>query len=948
MAGAAESAQAPRPTASTISESPIAGWTSAVVKPGKSFGLASGAGAVNQRSPAPLTRAATRTPFPPMPVTTGQPGMPRARSATAFAAAIENGTKKWGFCPANSRTAATPSGPPVVLPAPSAVRAPQSWTRLIAGERVTIWNSVPALLEMLVTHLEESGQHLAPSLRLAMLSGDWIPLNLPGRLWRRSRLPGRPRVVSLGGATEASIWSIWHPVEKVDPAWESIPYGRGLANQRWHVLDEDLEPCRPPVTGELHIAGKGLARGYWRDPERTRQSFLAHPRTGERLYRTGDLGRLRDDGAIELLGRKDTQVKIRGFRIELEEIEAVLRQHPGIRRAATVALGDPRRLERIAAFVAPLPGTTVDPDGLQAFLSARLPEYIVPSVYRGLDELPLTPNGKTDRKALATTVVAPPRADRGRVPESRTERRLAGLLMEVLGLDQVGAREDFFELGGHSLLAAQLASRVRRAFDVDVSASFVLEHPTVESMARALPAGSGRAPGAGRAPDEPTRLAGAGPARLSFGQEQVWFLNRLVEHGNRAYNFQCEIDFRGRLDVESLRRALTEVVRRHEVLRTTFEEVDGEPVQIVHEPFEVELPVEDLRGLPVAQRAAEAERLISQELELTFDLGRLPLIRWRLFRLSDDEWVLLELEHHFVHDGWSVAVLWREVETLYRASVQGDRAKLPEPEVQFRDFAAWQRQRHTGARREALLDWWRRRLDGATSFDLPGTAQRSRFQTFNGAARRVVVPAELYEPLRRLSRGQGSSLFVTMLAAFVALLHRYSGKEDLCVGSWTANRDTPQAEELIGMMVNSVVLRSQVRGEQRFVDLLAEVRRTAIEAYAHQDAPFDDVVRAVDPPRDPSRNPLAQVFFSFHDSPVPAFDWPGVQGTMIERGNGTAKFDLNVIAIPQAEQRGVAAVRPGRDDLAMLWEYNTDLLDAGTVDRMIDHFQRLLGAVVAD
>jgi amino acid adenylation domain-containing protein len=836
------------------------------------------------------------------------------------------------------------AGGALVLPAPSAARDPQAWVELIARERVTVWDTVPALLEMLVSHLEETEGRLGRQLRLAMLSGDWIPLNLPERLWRVAE---QARVVSLGGATEASIWSIHYPVEKVDPGWESIPYGRGLENQRWYVLDDDLRPCPPMVTGELYIAGEGLARGYWRDPERTRERFLVHPGGGERLYRTGDLGRLRGDGVIEFLGRKDTQVKIHGFRIELGEIEAVLRRHPAVRQAVAVALGDPRRLDRIAAFVAPLHGAAVEPDEVQAFLSERLPEYMVPSVCRVLDALPLTANGKVDRKALAATVMPGPRAMGGRMPESERERRLAAVLVEVLGLDRVGAREDFFELGGHSLLAAQLAARVRRAFQVDVPLTFVLEHRTVESMALALPARAHSAAD-GPGPAEPTRTADGRPAPLSFGQEQVWFLNRLLEGGNRAYHFQCTIHFRGHLDAGLLRRALTEVVRRHEILRTTFEELDGEPVQVVHAPFEVELPVEDLRGHPATQRAPEAERRIAQELGTTFDLGRLPLIRWRLFRLAADEWALLEHEHHLVHDGWSVAVLWREVETLYRAWSEGRQARLPELEVQFRDVAAWQRQRYRGPRREASLDWWRRQLHGAGSFDLVDGARRPRFQTFAGAARRVVLPTGLYERLRAFSRSQGTSLFVTMLAAFVALLHRYSGAEDVSVGSWMANRDTLQVERLIGMLVNSVVLRNQVRGEQRLLDLLAAVRATMLEAYAQQEVPFDDVVRALDPPRDPSRNPLVQVFFSFHDSPVPELDWPGVRGTMVERNNGTAKFDLNVIAIPLAEQRHLATVRPGRDDLAMLWEYNSDLLDEATVDRMIEHYQRVLAAIVAD
>ncbi len=434
---------------------------------------------------------------------------------------------------------------------------------------------------------------------------------------------------------------------------------------------------------------------------------------------------------------------------------------------------------------------------------------------------------------------------------------------------------------------------------------------------------------------------------MSFGQEQVWFLDRLVG-GNRAYHFQCGVRFTGALRPELVQRALTEVVARHEILRTTFHDSLDGPVQVVHPPTEVPLPQVDLRGLPESEREAALARGQKEEIARSFDLEQGPLIVWKLYRIADDDWVVTETEHHLVHDGWTVAVFWREVSELYSAWVRGEEPVLAELPIQFADFSAWQRERYLGGRRDEVLPYWKRRLTGVTPFDLAISRPRPAKQTFTGRAMRVAMPAPLYARLREFAAAEGLSLFVLMFSTFTLLMHRYSGARDLCVGTWMANRDRAETENLIGMLVNMVGLRTEVTGEESFRELASRTRTAVLEALAHQDAPFDDVVRELDLPRDASRNPLVQTCFSFHDSPVPDFDWPDATGALTEYHNDSAKFDINVVVVPRAEQLRTSGTPGERDRLTLIWEYNTDLIDPDAAERMVGHFQRLLATAVAD
>jgi amino acid adenylation domain-containing protein len=755
--------------------------------------------------------------------------------------------------------------------------------------------------------------------------------------------PGR-RLVNAYGPTEATVCATMTgplPVATDDP-----PIGRPVVGARVYVLDSELREVGPGVIGDLYVAGAGVADGYLNRPGLTAQSFVPDPfgPPGARMYRTGDLASRAEDGQLRFHGRVDDQVKIRGYRVELGEVQSVLSDHPGVAHAAVTLRGDPAGGAggRLIAYAAPAPGHTLGAEELRRHLATVLPGYMLPAAYVMLDRLPTTPSGKIDRAALPP----PPAAGTAGAPRTDQERLLAALFAEVLGLPEAGVEDDFFAIGGNSLLATRLAGEVHRRFGVELSLDDLLRRPTVEAAAALLP----RAP-APTVPERPA-LEGSqldrgeldGVAPLLFGQEQVWFLERLAGAG-RAYHYQLTIDFTGDLRVDALRQALTGVVRRHQALRTTYVERDGRPVQVVHPPYRVELPVHDLRVRQADPPAGALRAELARESERGFDLAELPLVRWHLYRTGAHAWTLVETGHHMLHDGWSAAVVWNEVEELYRAHLAGRPPRLPGPPPSPGRHAVRQREEYE-RRREALLDYWREALAGVTPLDLPVARQRPPRQTFAGATRRVTLPFPLYQKLRDVSRAHGCTLYLTMYTAFVALLHRYTGEPDLCVGSWFANRGGPESDQLVGMLVNMVAMRHQVRGEASFRELLDDVRQTFAGAYAHQQAPFHHVVREVAPARDPSRNPVVQVCFSFHDSAMPTFDWPGVTGTLVERSNGSAKFDLNVIVVPQAEQRQAATARPGVDELVMIWEYNADLFPTGVVNQLIAHYEQVLRGVV--
>ena len=828
----------------------------------------------------------------------------------------------------------------VVVPR-EVVLSPRDLVRTVREQNVSVLFLTTALFNLVVS----ADPGAFAGLRAVFTGGETMNPRAPRDVLRHGA-PGR--IVHAYGPTENGVFTTCHIVEDVPDEATSVPIGQAVARTDVCVLDDQLEPVPPGTPGELCTGGDGLADGYWNRPDATAEKFIPHPlsaRSGARLYRTGDRVWQLADGTIEFLGRLDEQVKVRGHRIEPGEIAAALLQHPAVAGAIVIAREDRPGEKRLVAYLTQ--AATVRPSAteLRRFIADRLTEYMIPSAFVFLDALPLTAGGKVDRRALPPPPALRPALDHPYVaPRSAVEETLAGLWSPILGIDRIGVDDHFVELGGHSLLAAQVMARVNDAFGASLPLGTIFERPTVALMAERLTE-SNR--GGTRELAPISRARRDGPLPLAYSQEQVWFLNEL-EPGNLAYHFQAMVRFTGSLDVVALQRALEAIVHRHEILRTAFVNVDGRPAQSIVAPMPVPLPTIDIGHLPEDERAGEVERLFDEQCQKAFDLQRPPLARWTLLRLAGDAHVLIHVEHHLVHDGWSYALMLRELKTLYQAFSKGEPSPLAEPAWQFADYAAWQRETMQGDALDAQLDFWRRQLAGApAALDLPTDRPRPDALSFRGGGERFAVPTDLYAALRAFSRREKVTLFMTMVAALKALLWRYSGQEDIVIGSGMANRTRREFESVLGMFVNPVVMRTDLSGDPTFRELVHRVRDMALEAYAHQDMPFGKLVEALQVKRDPSRNPLFQVLFSFHDAAVPDLAFDGLTGEIVERHNGSAKFDLNVICIPRAEQHVGDGEVSEALGLTVMWEYNTDLFERDTAVRLFNEYQHLLRAATA-
>ncbi|WP_422733746.1 amino acid adenylation domain-containing protein [Micromonospora sp. WMMD558] len=744
----------------------------------------------------------------------------------------------------------------------------------------------------------------------------------------RAALPGL-RLVNAYGPTEGTTIAATWDVADLPGDAARTPIGRPIGGTRLHVLDDHGRETGVGVPGELHLGGAGLARGYLGRPDLTAERFVPSPfGAGERLYRTGDVVRWREDGHLEYLGRADHQLKIRGVRIEPEEIASVLTTCPGVRAAAVDVRGD-GEARRLVAYVV----SDADPvpaGDLRAHLAARLPEAMVPAWYVPLPALPVTPNGKVDRRALPEP--AAHHGVRGAThvpPRGPVEELVADVWRDLLGVPVVSAADDFFALGGHSLLAAQMVARVAARAGVDLGVRAAFEAPTLAALAaRVAVARHGTA----RPPVPP---AGDGPHPLSYAQQRLWFLDRL-NPGQAVYSVPLLLTIDGPVDVAALDGSLRALVARHAALRTRLVAVDGEPRQVVDEEQAVTLTVDDLRGLPDADERAGP--LLRRDSDEPFDLAAGPLARWRLVRLSDDRSLLLVTMHHAICDGWSVGVLIRDLGAFYAALTT--RAPAPAPlTVQYADHTGWQRRLLAGETRTAQLGYWRDRLGGApATLDLPTDRPRPAAPSHTGETFGVRLPAALVRRLDKLGRRHGATRFMVLLAAFHLLLGRYAGVRDVSVGSPVSGRTRPEFDDLVGFFVNTVVLRTRWRDTDTFADLVSAAREAVLGAYEHQDVPFEQVVEALRPPRDPSRSPLFQVMLSAQTVPERTTALPGLTVTVAEQPGRVAKFDLTVAWDETPLDSG---------DLRGTVEYDVELFDRDTVERMAESYRTLLESAAA-
>ncbi|HSU81101.1 MAG TPA: amino acid adenylation domain-containing protein, partial [Thermoanaerobaculia bacterium] len=809
------------------------------------------------------------------------------------------------------------------------------WSTLAAGASLHVPDeevrTAPARLVEWLAREEITAGFFPTPLVEALLEEPWPAatrlrvLGCGGDRLRRAPKPGTSfRLLNLYGPAECTVVSIGGEVPaSAAPLDGDAAIGFPVPGARIHLLGRFGETMPLGTPGEIFIGGLGVGRGYLGRPALTAERFVPDPfaaEPGSRLYRTGDLGRFRPDGGLDFLGRIDRQVKIRGVRIELGEVEAALAALPGVREVVVEARSH-GSAPVLIAWVVPREGE-VDGRDLAAALRRTLPETMIPAAFVALPALPLTPNGKIDRKALPDPAGSAGEEAEAR-PRTPMEERLAAIWGELLGVERIGPRDGFFELGGHSLLAARMTARLQAALGVELPLAELFANPTLEEFAAAVE--RARAP-LGEPPIPVVSHEGDLP--LSFAQERLWFLERLAG-GTPAYNVPAFLRLRGPLDVRALRAALDGIVRRHESLRTTFPEAGGEPVQRVHPPAPFPLAEEDLAG--AADPEAEARRRAAAEASRSFDLQNGPLARGILLRLGEEDHVLGLTLHHAITDGGSTEVLLRDLIALYRGE------EPPAPPVQYADYAVWQRVWLQGEALAGRLDHWRRRLQGApTALELPADRPRPPAQSFRGGLERLPLGPELSAAAAALGRSRGATPFMTLLAAFQAVLGRWADREDLLVGAPAANRGRPEVEGVIGFFVNLLALRADLGGDPSFEELLGRVRATVLEDFEHSDLPFEKVVDAVAPGRDLSRAPLAQVVFALQPA-LPALELaPGLRVEIEEVHNGTSKFDLTLL------------VEEGPDGFEARAEYASDLFDAATARRLLGHLRVLLEGAAAD
>ncbi|HBO4863357.1 TPA: pyoverdine non-ribosomal peptide synthetase PvdD, partial [Pseudomonas aeruginosa] len=808
-------------------------------------------------------------------------------------------------------------------------RSPEDFYRLLCREGVTVLNQTPSAFKQLMAMACSADMATQqPALRYVIFGGEALDLQSL-RPWFQRFGDRQPQLVNMYGITETTVHVTYRPVSEADLEGGLVsPIGGTIPDLSWYILDRDLNPVPRGAVGELYIGRAGLARGYLRRPGLSATRFVPNPfpgGAGERLYRTGDLARFQADGNIEYIGRIDHQVKVRGFRIELGEIEAALAGLAGVRDAVVLAHDGVGGTQLVGYVVA---DSAEDAErlreSLRESLKRHLPDYMVPAHLMLLERMPLTVNGKLDRQAL-------PQPDASlsqqayRAPGSELEQRIAAIWSEILGVERVGLDDNFFELGGHSLLATRVISRVRQEQQLDASLKALFERPVLEAFAQGLE----------RTTDAVSTIPLADrqqPLALSFAQERQWFLWQL-EPESAAYHIPSALRLRGRLDVDALQRSFDSLVARHETLRTRFRLEGGRSYQQVQPAVSVSIEREQFGEEGLIERI---QAIVVQP----FDLERGPLLRVNLLQLAEDDHVLVLVQHHIVSDGWSMQVMVEELVQLYAAYSRGLEVALPALPIQYADYALWQRSWMEAREKERQLAYWTGLLGGEQPvLELPFDRPRPARQSHRGAQLGFELSRELVEAVRALAQREGASSFMLLLASFQALLYRYSGQADIRVGVPIANRNRVETERLIGFFVNTQVLKADLDGRMGFDELLAQARQRALEAQAHQDLPFEQLVEALQPERNASHNPLFQVLFN-HQSEIrsvtPEVQLEDLRLEGLAWDGQTAQFDLTLDI--QEDENGIWAS----------FDYATDLFDASTVERLAGHWRNLLRGIVAN
>ncbi|MEO1375475.1 MAG: amino acid adenylation domain-containing protein, partial [Cyanobacteria bacterium J06635_10] len=799
----------------------------------------------------------------------------------------------------------------------------------LMDSKATVMQATPATWQLLLA----AGWNGNRQLKI-LCGGEALPAPTASKLLERC-----DSLWNMYGPTETTIWSAASQV-KTDSRLVTI--SQPIANTQLYILDKYNQLVPVGVVGELHIGGNGLSRGYFLRADITAEKFISHPyakNIGERLYKTGDLARYLPNGEIEYIGRVDYQVKLRGFRIELGEIEAVINQFPGVRESVVVLREDRINSQTLVAYLVPQVHQMVVFRELQEFLGLKLPNYMIPGAFVTLESLPLTPNGKIDRKALPKPDLTL-KSSANNLPSTPIENLLAGIWTEVLGIDGIGVDQNFFDLGGHSLIATRVISQIRQVFQVELALRCLFEKPTIAQLAeeieKAIQVGLGtekldierieRSPG----------LSSSLQLPLSFAQQRLWFLDQL-EPNNPNYNIFHGVRIQGLLNMAALKQSFEAIVQRHEALRTSFQTVDSQPIQIIVPNLDFSIPIIDLSEYSQEQQEQEIHRLAKQEVQKPFDLSQCPLLRVTALKLDIQEHIILLSMHHIVSDAWSMGILVEELTTLYPSFCTGKPLPLAELPIQYGDFAVWQRQWLQKDVLQTHLDYWQQQLGNIhPRLALPKSSKHSSLESNQGARELFSFSKDISEALDGLSRQQGVTLFMTLLAAFQVLLHCFTGTPDIRVGSPIANRNRVEIESLIGFFVNTLVLRIDLSGNPSFSELLMRSRRVTMDAYAHQDIPFEKLVEELQPERNLNHNPLYQAWFVLQNIPMPQLELPGLNISSFEIETNIVRHDL-LLEIDQNSQ-----------GLNGRFEYKTDLFDKNSISRLIEHFEKIIRCVIAE
>jgi amino acid adenylation domain-containing protein len=801
----------------------------------------------------------------------------------------------------------------------------QSQASLRYALDVSMLNTVPSACRALV----DQGA-IPAGVKVVNLAGEALAAGLVNDLLA---LGSVDRVCNLYGPSEDTTYSSWADFDK--PLTGTVTIGKPISNTRFYILDSHAQPVPIGVAGEIHIGGAGVALGYLKRPELTAERFIADPfneNQEARLYKTGDLGRWLADGNIEYLGRNDFQVKIRGFRIELGEIEARLTEYPGISEAAVIAREDQPGDQRLVAYFTVKPGVEIDAGALRGYLGDVMPSYMTPGAFVCMAAFPLNPNGKLDRKALPMPDQEAVAANAYAAPIGEMEIAIAHIWQELLGVQQVGRNDQFFELGGHSLLAIRLVSRLRQVIGIEVELRELFAQPTLAGLA-AFAVGAKRSNLARILPVDRSQ-----PLPLSWAQQRLWFLDQLDHAAGAAYHIPVGLRLQGQLNLEALQATFDRIIARHEILRTRFLSDDGQAIQVVDEEMHFNLREQDLSGLSAQEQQTAVQRLSESEVHQPFDLTSGPLIRGQLLHLAEEEHILLITQHHIITDGWSINVMVAEVAALYNAFSQGIADPLPPLPIQYADYAVWQREWLKDAALQAQLDFWVGHLQGApTLLELPTDYPRPPVQSYAGGSVSLPLSMQLSQDLRNLSERHGTTMFMTLLTGWAIFLSRLCGQSEVVIGVPIANRQRSEVESLIGFFVNTLALRVSSEENPSVASLLLTVKADTLDAYAHQDLPFEQVVEALKPLRSMSHSPVFQTSLTLNNTPdVRTLSTPGLTLSALEQSRTSTHFDLSLVC------------NETDTNITVNLEYASDLFDASTIARWAGHLQCVLAAMVAD